>query len=147
MSRQCAINVTTIYDIFCPVPFLPSPFGFRRFKEVTVGLQGKTLPRVFWRACKIRYRCITRVTDPTLNAPLTSHESCIWEPDPSPCQPSRANVPTSGSFARGRCRRGRSEIPHFCSKLLLFALVLWEKKRQAKKNGKKKSEKKSEKNA
>ena len=23
---------------------------------------------------------------------------------------------TSGSFARGRCRRGRSEIPHFCSK-------------------------------
>ena len=29
----------------------------------------------------------------------------------------------SGSFARGRCRRGRSEIPHFCSKLLLFALV------------------------
>ena len=22
---------TTIYDIFCPVPFLPSPFGFRRF--------------------------------------------------------------------------------------------------------------------
>ena len=30
----------------------------------------------------------------------------------------------SGSFARGRCRRGRSEIPHFCSKLLLVALVL-----------------------
>ena len=30
----------------------------------------------------------------------------------------------SGSFARGRCRRGRSEIPHFCSKLLLSALVL-----------------------
>ena len=23
-------NVTTIYDIFCPVPFLPSPFGFRQ---------------------------------------------------------------------------------------------------------------------
>ena len=30
----------------------------------------------------------------------------------------------SGSFARGRCRRGRSEIPHFCSRLLLFALLL-----------------------
>ena len=30
----------------------------------------------------------------------------------------------SGSFARGRCTRGRSEIPHFRSKLLLFALVL-----------------------
>ena len=30
MSRQFATNVTTIYDIFCPVPFLPSPFGFRR---------------------------------------------------------------------------------------------------------------------
>ena len=28
MSRQFATNVTTIYDIFCPVPFLPSPFGF-----------------------------------------------------------------------------------------------------------------------
>ena len=26
MSRQFA----TIYDIFCPVPFVPSPFGFRR---------------------------------------------------------------------------------------------------------------------
>ena len=42
----------------------------------------------------------------------------------------------SGSFARGRCRRGRSEIPHFCSKLLLFALVLQEKQRKAKKKGK-----------
>ena len=30
MSRQFATNVTTIYDIFCPVPFLPSPFGFPR---------------------------------------------------------------------------------------------------------------------
>ena len=29
MSRQFA----TIYDIFCPVPFPPSPFGFRRLKE------------------------------------------------------------------------------------------------------------------
>ena len=41
---------------------------------------------------------------------------------------------SSGSFARGRCRRGRSDIPHFCSKLLLFALVgrlvLWEKQRK-----------------
>ena len=42
----------------------------------------------------------------------------------------------SGSFARGRCRRGRSEIPHSCSKLLLFALVLQEKQRKAKKKGK-----------
>ena len=33
MSRQFATNVTTIYDIFCPVPLLPSPFGFRRFKR------------------------------------------------------------------------------------------------------------------
>ena len=40
----------------------------------------------------------------------------------------------SGSFARGRCRRGRSEIPHFWSKLLLFALVLQEKRRKAEKN-------------
>ena len=45
-------------------------------------------------------------------------------------------VAISGSFARGRCRRGRSEIPHFCSKLLLFALVLQQKQRKAKKNGK-----------
>ena len=29
-----------------------------------------------------------------------------------------------GKFCTGRCRRGRSEIPHFCSKLVLFALVL-----------------------
>ena len=36
----------------------------------------------------------------------------------------------SGSFARGR-RRGRSEIPHFCSKLLLFALVHQEKGKNA----------------
>ena len=33
MSRQFATHVTTIYDIFCPVPFLPSPFGFRRIKK------------------------------------------------------------------------------------------------------------------
>ena len=33
MSRQFATNVTTIYDIFCPVPFLPSPFGFCRFSK------------------------------------------------------------------------------------------------------------------
>ena len=32
MSRQFATNVTTIYDIFCPVPFPPSPFGFCRLK-------------------------------------------------------------------------------------------------------------------
>ena len=30
MSRQFA----TIYDIFCPVPFLPSPFGFRRCMSI-----------------------------------------------------------------------------------------------------------------
>ena len=35
-----------------------------------------------------------------------------------------SDLRSSGSFARGRCRRGRSEIPHFCSKLLLFALIL-----------------------
>ena len=45
-----------------------------------------------------------------------------------------------GSFARGRCRRGRSEIPHFCSKLQSFALVLLENKRKAKKTKTKKSE-------
>ena len=33
MSRQFATNVTTIYDIFRPVPFLLSPFGFRRLWE------------------------------------------------------------------------------------------------------------------
>ena len=33
MSRQFATDVTTIYNIFCPVPFLPSPFGFRRLQK------------------------------------------------------------------------------------------------------------------
>ena len=37
MSRQFATNVTTIYDILCPVPFLPSPFGFRLFKPICPG--------------------------------------------------------------------------------------------------------------
>ena len=47
---------------------------------------------------------------------------------------------SSGSFARGGCRRGRSEIPHFCSKLLLFALS---SRRTTEKRGKtKKSEEK-----
>ena len=36
MSRQFATNVTTIYDIFCPGPFLPFPFGFRREIAVIV---------------------------------------------------------------------------------------------------------------
>ena len=44
---------------------------------------------------------------------------CVWAPRLLP------QVTLSRSFARGRCRRGRSEIPHFCSKLLLFALVLY----------------------
>ena len=48
MSRQFATNVTTIYDIFCPVPFLPSPFGFRRFifrtAETTILIKS-----AFWR--------------------------------------------------------------------------------------------------
>ena len=37
MSRQFATNITTIYDIFCPVPFLPSPFGFRQLKIRKLG--------------------------------------------------------------------------------------------------------------
>ena len=41
------------------------------------------------------------------------------------------------SSQRGRCRRGRSEIPHFSSKLQLFALVLEKSGRKAKKSGKK----------
>ena len=41
MSRQFATNVTTIYDIFCPVPFLPSPFGFRRIGDTQEGVQLK----------------------------------------------------------------------------------------------------------
>ena len=44
MSRQFATNVTTIYDIFCPVPFFPSPFGFRR-----VELSEFSLPKQFSR--------------------------------------------------------------------------------------------------
>ena len=46
----------------------------------------------------------------------------------------------SGSSERGRCRRGRSEIPHFPSKLQSFAIVPGETKkseenrRKAKKN-------------
>ena len=44
MSRQFATNVTTIYDIFCPVPFLPSPFGFRRGKQpIYCGVQNYSL--------------------------------------------------------------------------------------------------------
>ena len=46
---------------------------------------------------------------------------------------------SKGSFARGRCRRGRSEIPHFCSKLQSFALErrkkrMTKKQRKTKKN-------------
>ena len=49
MSRQLATNVTTIYDIFCPVPFLPSPFGFRRInlKKILGTLAG--CPWDTWR--------------------------------------------------------------------------------------------------
>ena len=43
----------------------------------------------------------------------------------------------SGSFARGRCRRGQSEIPHFCSKLLLFALVLYKEVEKSGEKGEK----------
>ena len=50
----------------------------------------------------------------------------------------------SGSSARGRCRRGRSEIPHFCSKLQLFALVKNEEKRRTKKEKRRKAKKSEE---
>ena len=53
----------------------------------------------------------------------------------------------SGSSARGRCRRGRSEIPHFCSKLQSFPLSSRRKRRKAKKNKEKRRKtKKNEKN-
>ena len=41
-SRQFSTNVTTIYDIFCPVPFLLSVFGFRRLKMVESNDQPST---------------------------------------------------------------------------------------------------------
>ena len=40
MSRQFA----TIYDIFCPVPFLPSPFGFRRLSRTFTGCAEECSP-------------------------------------------------------------------------------------------------------
>ena len=43
----------------------------------------------------------------------------------------------SGSSQRGRCRRGRSEIPHFSSKLQLFAPCSRIKRKKAKKRAKK----------
>ena len=65
----------------------------------------------------------------------------------------RVSVPcarvNSGSFARGRCRWGRSEISHFCSKLLLFALVHLgeeEKSEENEEKRKKKNEKMRKKN-
>ena len=42
-----------------------------------------------------------------------------------------------GSPQRGRCRRGRSEIPHFSSKLQLFASCSRIKRKKAKKSAKK----------
>ena len=50
----------------------------------------------------------------------------------------------SGSFARGRCRQGRSEIPHFCSKLQSFPLSsrsIPEKRRKKLRKAKKSEEK------
>ena len=32
-KAECTTNVTTIYDSFCPVPFLPPTFGFRRIRQ------------------------------------------------------------------------------------------------------------------
>ena len=75
-----------------------------------------------------------------------------WWPKSS-CPASKVCLP-SGSSERGRYRRGRSEIPHFPSKLQSFALVLGkqekkrrkseEKRRKTKKNEEKR--KKNEKN-
>ena len=49
MSRQFATNVTTIYDIFCPVPFLPSPFGFHRVVAcVSQCTQEKVRGNYYW---------------------------------------------------------------------------------------------------
>ena len=62
-------------------------------------------------------------------------QSALKRPDlPVPICPYRSNL---GSSERGRCRRGRSEIPHFSSKLQLFALVLKSEEKRRKKEEKK----------
>ena len=56
MSRQFATNITTIYDIFCPVPFLPSPFGFRRLIGIGKKCEQritKSLTELFWEVSSV----------------------------------------------------------------------------------------------
>ena len=71
----------------------------------------------------------------------SGQEVCFGPSRPDPG--SNVRDQDSGSSERGRCRRGRSELPHFPSKLQSFALVPGEqakneeKRRKAKKNEKK----------
>ena len=58
--------------------------------------------------------------------------------------PKCGSLQESGSFARGRCRRGRSEIPHFCSNLQSFPLSsrrIPEKRRRTKRSEEKREKK------
>ena len=50
-----------------------------------------------------------------------------------------------GSFARGRCRRGRSEIPHFCSKFCCCLPLSFKRRREKRRKTKKRKTKKMQK--
>ena len=78
--------------------------------------------------------------------PAVGALAAVWPAMRAPAKPDRwrCGSSDSGSSERGRCRRGRSEIPHFpvnCSRLRLFQ----KKRRKTKKNEKKRRKtKKSE---
>ena len=73
MSRQFPTNVRTIYDIFCPVPFLPSPFGFRRLKSAHIKAHGRVQEDVHGNAHESC--CFLCQSVALLGAHKDSHES------------------------------------------------------------------------
>ena len=98
----------------------------RTFVETFFGLLG---PGTFSRHCFGDFWAFGPGTpSPRSTEPQTKLTNCHWA-CPSAWSyvfflPPFQKDFFSGSFARGRCRRGRSAIPHFCSKLQLLALVL-----------------------
>ena len=96
--------------------------GVRKFLPTT-GAAGK---RTFWCG-RPRFSSRTSMTRRVVEK-LCTKKVCV---------DFLAPILRSGSSQRGRCRRGRSEIPHFSSKLQLFAPCSRIKRKKAKKSAKK----------
>ena len=87
---------------------------------------------------------VIKRTTPSLNHPWFQHSDQMILIFNSACARAFVCICFSGSSQRGRCRRGRIEIPHFSSKLQLCAPCSRIRRKKAKKSAKRGDSRKKE---